>query len=244
MPDLSLSFRSIGATHVGCVRSCNEDSMLERTDVGLWAVSDGMGGHLAGDVASAFVIQALRDVARPAPGRSFAASVSGALGGANAELHRRTSGSGATMGATVTVLGADADSFFCLWAGDSRLYRFAKGRLTQLTRDHRYIQALLDAGLLDPKEAENHPRRNVITRAVGTGAELELDLCQGPIAAGDVFLLVTDGVTAVLRDEDLAEILAQYKLEQAVRMIVERCLARGAPDNLSLIVVERLPAQK
>jgi serine/threonine protein phosphatase PrpC len=244
MPDLSLSFRSMGATHVGCVRSCNEDSLLERTDVGLWAVSDGMGGHMAGDVASAFVIQSLRDVARPPVGRSFAASVSAALAGANADLHRRTgSGAGATMGATVTVLGADPDSFFCLWAGDSRLYRYSGGRLVQLTRDHRYIQALLDSGLLDPKDAENHPRRNVITRAVGTGAELELDLCQGSIAAGDVFMLMTDGVTAVCRDEDLAEILGKHKFEQALRAIVERCLERGAPDNLSLIFVERLAAK-
>jgi serine/threonine protein phosphatase Stp1 len=95
--------------------------------------------------------------------------------------------------------------------------------------------------MLNAKEAENHPRRNVITRAVGTGAELELDLCQGSVAAGDVFLLATDGVTAVCRDEDLAEILGKHKFEQAVRMIVERCLERGAPDNLSLILVERLP---
>ena len=241
MPDLSQSFKSLGATHVGCVRSCNEDSLIDRGDIGLWAVSDGMGGHMAGDVASAFVIQALRDVARPPVGRSFAASVSAALAGANAELHRRTGGSaGITMGATVTVLGADRDSFFCLWAGDSRLYRFAGGKLTQLTRDHRYIQALIDSGMLKQEEAENHPRRNVITRAVGTGPELELDMAQGAVAPGDIFLLVTDGVTAVLRDNDLAEIIGNNKFEPAVRQIVERCIERGAPDNLSLVMVERL----
>ena len=141
------------------------------------------------------------------------------------------------MGATVTVLGVDAKNFFCLWAGDSRLYRFRGDRLTQLTRDHRYVQALIDSGLLDEAEAENHPRRSVITRAVGVDLELQLDHCEGLIEADDVFLLMTDGVSGVCKDREIAVILSRYTLEDAADRIVEHCLQRGAPDNLSLILI-------
>src|SRR5262249_4807337 len=102
-----------------------------------------------------------------------------------------------TMGATVTVLGVENNGYFCVWAGDSRLYRFHDGALVQVTRDHRYIQELLDSGVLSELEAEYHPRRSVITRAVGVDAALKLDSREGPIAAGDIFLLATDGVTGV-----------------------------------------------
>ena len=141
------------------------------------------------------------------------------------------------MGATVTVFGVEAKNYFCLWAGDSRLYLFRGGRLTQLTRDHRYVQALIDSGLLNEQEAENHPRRSVITRAVGVEPELKLDQCEGLIETGDVFLLVTDGVSGVCKDEEIADVLCRYDMEEAADMIVERCLQHGAPDNLSLVLV-------
>jgi serine/threonine protein phosphatase PrpC len=142
-----------------------------------------------------------------------------------------------TMGATDTVLGAVAKNFFCLWAGDSRLYLFRGGRLTQLTRDHRYVQALIDSGLLDEAAAETHPRRSVITRAVGVEADLKLDLYEGKIEPGDVFLLVTDGVSGVCNNDEIADMLSGRGLEEAADRIVERCLQRGAPDNLSLVLV-------
>src|SRR5688572_11926504 len=146
-----LTYRSVGRTHAGIVRACNEDSYLERTDIGLWAVSDGMGGHTAGDVASALIVDSMRKLTRPNGEISFVKSVYDALAGANRELHRLSADLAphSTMGATVTVLGTNDGRFFCLWAGDSRLYRFQGGKLSQLTRDHRYIQDLIDAGTLD-----------------------------------------------------------------------------------------------
>jgi serine/threonine protein phosphatase PrpC len=234
-----LTFRSVGRTHAGIVRALNEDSMLERSDIGLWAVSDGMGGHTAGDVASALIVESMRNLARPDGDMSFIRQVYDALADANRELHRLSGQMApqATMGATVTVLGMNEGRYFCLWAGDSRLYRFQGGKLTQLTRDHRYIQDLLDAGTLDPESAEHHPLRNVITRAVGIDPELKLDRTEGTIRPGDLFVLATDGVTAVCSDKELAGILAVHDLEKAADAIVECCLRGGAPDNLTLILV-------
>jgi serine/threonine-protein phosphatase Stp1 len=233
-----MSIQSAVRTHPGAVRPCNEDAVLQRAEIGIWAVSDGMGGHAAGDVASTLVIDSLKALA-PAGNFTSSDAVRDTLRWANGELYRRGSSVSPdqTMGATVTVLGIEARNFFCLWAGDSRLYRFRRSRLTQLTRDHRYIQALIDSGLLDEAEAENHPRRSVITRAVGVEPDLTLDLCEGEIEPGDVFLLVTDGVSGVCKSDEIADILSRHGLEEAADRIVERCLQHGAPDNLSLVLV-------
>jgi serine/threonine protein phosphatase PrpC len=239
MHDGPMSFRSVARTHPGAVRPCNEDAVLERGEAGLWAVSDGMGGHAAGDVASALVVNFLKGLAPTGKGSTSADSVRDTLVYANNDLYTRgTSVSpDQTMGATVTVLGLDGKNFFCLWAGDSRLYRFRNWELTQLTRDHRYVQALIDSGVITEMEAANHPRRNVITRAVGVDPELRLDRLEGTVEAGDVFLLVTDGVSGACTDAEIADILRRNSLDAAADMIVERCLKHGAPDNLSLVLV-------
>lgn len=213
--------------------------MLERGDAGIWAVSDGMGGHEAGDVASTLVTASLNDLNPRGDQPARMKAVREALNWANGELYRRGSllSPHRTMGATVTVLGLDAKSFYCIWAGDSRLYRLRSRRLTQLTRDHSYVQELIDSGVLDKKDAENHPQRSVITRAVGVDPELQLDACEGAIERGDIFLLVTDGVSGVCTDDDLAAILSRHDLKSAADMIVDLCLQKGAPDNLSLVLV-------
>jgi serine/threonine protein phosphatase PrpC len=225
---------------MGKVRSCNEDSLAERGDIKVWAVSDGMGGHTAGDVASALVTNAIRTLAPPASGVSLADRLRETLTQANDELFRggASMSRNSTMGATVTVLGIDGDRYFCLWAGDSRLYVYHGGALTQVTRDHRYVQDLLDSGVLSELDAQNHPQRSVITRAVGVDATLKLDWREGSVAPGDVFLLVTDGVTAVCRDSELAEMISSRELDAAADEMVRRCLEGGAPDNLSLVLVK------
>jgi serine/threonine-protein phosphatase Stp1 len=234
-----MSFQSVARTHPGAVRPCNEDAVLERAEAGIWAVSDGMGGHAAGDVASALVIDSLVGLTPNGNNSTPMEAVRDTLTRANGELYARGSmvSPDHTMGATVTVLGAGAKNFFCLWAGDSRLYLFRGGRLTQLTRDHRYVQALIDSGLLDEAAAETHPRRSVITRAVGVEADLKLDVYEGNVEPGDVFLLVTDGVSGVCNNSEIADMLSGRGLEEAADRIVERCLQRGAPDNLSLVLV-------
>ena len=237
MYDGKMTFRSVSRTHTGLVRSHNEDALVERSDVGLWAVSDGMGGHAAGDVASGLVVTALRELPKE---RISPLGISQALEGVNDDLLARTSGAqDRTMGATVTVLCCDGVNFFCLWAGDSRLYRQRKGTLMQLTRDHRFVQDLLDSGRITEDEARTHPRRNVITRAVGVAKELELDGCDGKIEPGDVFVLVTDGVTGACTDDEILTALSGKSFDAAADDIVRRCLDHGAPDNLTLLLIEK-----
>ncbi len=236
MHDGMTKFHSVARTHAGNVRSHNEDALIERGDIGLWAVSDGMGGHAKGDVASALVVTALRNLATP---RATPGAVREVLKKANTELFRQGSSSpDRTMGATVTVLGADDKHFFCLWAGDSRLYLLRNAKLAQLTRDHRYIQHLLDSGMLTEEQARQHPRRSVITRAVGVDRELKLDAGEGAVEPGDVFLLVTDGVTGVCTDAEIAAAFSTKTLDDGADEIVRLCLQRGAPDNLTLLAVQ------
>jgi len=233
-----MNFRSVSRTHTGLVRSHNEDALVERSDVGLWAVSDGMGGHAAGDVASGLVVAAMRQLSRD---RVSPDGIRQTLEAVNDDLLARSSAGGQdrTMGATVTVLGSDGTNFFCLWAGDSRLYLLRKGKLTQLTRDHRFIQDLLDTGRITEAEARKHPRRNVITRAVGVAKELELDGCDGKIEADDTFLLVTDGVTGACTDEEIMTAISGKPFDDAADDLVRRCLDHGAPDNLTLLLIRQ-----
>lgn len=238
MYDSEMKFRSVSRTHTGLVRSHNEDALVERSDIGLWAVSDGMGGHAAGDVASGLVVAAIRQLSRD---QLSPDGLRQTLEAVNDDLLARSSAGGQdrTMGATVTVLGSDGKNFFCLWAGDSRLYLLRNGKLSQLTRDHRFIQDLLDTGRITEAEARKHPRRNVITRAVGVAKELELDGCDGKIEPNDTFLLVTDGVTGACTDEEIVAAISGKTFDDAADELVRRCLDHGAPDNLTLLLIQK-----
>jgi serine/threonine-protein phosphatase Stp1 len=141
------------------------------------------------------------------------------------------------MGTTVAVLGAEKKRYFCLWAGDSRIYRLRDGKLDPLTRDHRYIDDLLASGEVDEARAKTHPLRNALTRAIGCNPQLELDCCAGSISPGDVFLLVTDGITAMCNDRQILDVLSENAITHAADAIVRACLERGAPDNLTLILL-------
>jgi len=230
----ALRFRSASATHAGSVRTENQDALLAVDGRGLWAVSDGVGGLAYGAMASAAVIESLRGGNDAERGW-----VRARLEMANHEINGLGTKAAPQFGmaATAAVLGVSADRYFCLWAGDCRIYRLHRNGIAQLTHDHRYVQELIDNRLLDAGAARTHPQRNVVTRAVGAGQALALDECEGPIAAGDVFVLTTDGVTGVLEDKEIEKICRQDDAALAVREIVRRCLARMASDNLSVIVV-------
>jgi serine/threonine-protein phosphatase Stp1 len=235
-----LKFHSAGRTHVGKVRTCNEDAFIDRGSVGLWAVSDGMGGLRSGDVASGMIVSALEKLEPANSGSLSDGRVRETLGRVNEELRKIGAGQEGrgTMGATVTALLVNGNKFNCLWAGDSRAYRLRNGRLEQLTRDHRYVQELLDAGVIGEMAARQHPKRHVITRAIGVEATVKLDSVDGDIRAGDIFMLSTDGVTAVCDDEDLRQMISSSaNLDAACDEIVSVCLAGGAPDNLTLVLI-------
>jgi serine/threonine-protein phosphatase Stp1 len=234
---MALRFRSASATHAGCVREENQDAVLALDARGLWAVSDGVGGLARGEMASAAIVAQLSDT--PDTGQAEPGWIRAQLDAANRQIMKLGAefAPGIGMAATAAVLSASSDQFFCLWAGDCRIYRLRAGRLTLLTHDHRFVQELMDQGAIDAAAARNHPQRNIVTRAFGVDDAMRPQERQGTVANGDAFILVTDGVTAVLDDAELEGLCAGPDIGACVPRIVARCLARAASDNLSLIVV-------
>jgi serine/threonine-protein phosphatase Stp1 len=238
-----MAFQSVSRTHVGCRRKVNEDAVLCRPDLGLWAVADGMGGHDAGAVASALVVETLAgcDPEMDLETRTDTARLM--LIEANRRLVAmgRESATGRTIGTTVVAIAADPGSFACLWAGDSRAYHRRGGVLVQLTRDHSVVQALVDAGELGPAEAADHPDSNLVTRAVGAAPKLVIDTVTGDVHPGDTLLLASDGLTRLLNREELLAGLSASNLDSAADEFIDICLSRGAPDNVSLVMLRAEP---
>ena len=235
----TLRFECVARTHAGCKRKINEDAMLSRPDLGLWAVADGMGGHEAGEVASALVVHLLAESPpKPElPARIDAAWA--ALQEANRQLlsMAQASETKRTIGSTIVLITVAESAFACLWAGDSRAYLVRDGVLEQLTHDHSLVQELVDSGDIDPESASIHPNANIILRAVGATPELEIDRVEGQVGAGDVFLLASDGLTRLVSDGELLNALQAPDLEAAADRLLKLCLDRKAPDNVTFIIV-------
>jgi serine/threonine protein phosphatase Stp1 len=233
-----VAIECVSQTHVGLRRKVNEDSMLVRTDRGLWAVADGMGGHDAGEVASAMVTDALRRLPIVYGLDPLVESAIGALQGVNRELITLAGSKGQqrTIGSTVVGLAIAGGQYRCFWAGDSRAYRIRGHQIAQLTRDHSLVQDLVDAGMLTPQEAENHPNASVITRAVGVVEELRIETSTGEAQPGDIFLLASDGLTRVVEDSELVAELTSKPLAEAAEALIETVLSRGAPDNVTMVI--------
>ena len=235
-----LLFRSESRTHTGAVRTTNQDALLALDALKLWAVSDGMGGHGGGETASALIVDRLRILADAPSSEPLERQAEKALHDANAELCARNAAATppSDMGATAAVLGVEGNRFFCLWAGDSRVYRIRSGSLTQFTHDHRLVQEMIDAGVLSEIDALGHPQRNVITRALGIEHPLKFDKCRGEVESGDVFVLITDGVSGICTADDIVAVVCDTAIERAADELSEICLRRGSPDNFTLILTE------
>jgi serine/threonine protein phosphatase PrpC len=225
------------STHEGAVRKANEDAVAVLPQAGLWAVADGMGGHKNGAWASSVVaghLKALRAVG------DFDAQVreaADAVHAANAEIYARAQAEGVTMGSTAVVLVLGGKRFTALWAGDSRIYLKRGANLHRLTRDHTQVEDLVEHGVLTPEEALEHPMRHVLSRAVGTQPELEIDAVTDEVEVGDTFLLCSDGLTAVVPETEILERMAAGRPSAAAQGLVELSLERGAPDNVSVVLV-------
>jgi len=235
-----VAFECVSKTDVGLRRKVNEDSLLVRTERGLWAVADGMGGHDAGDVASSRVTESLLELPDANDLDQLVESAVAALKKVNEDLIQLAGGkeSEKSIGSTVVGLAIADGQFRCFWAGDSRGYRVRDRQIVQLTRDHSLVQDLVDSGMLQPDEAVDHPNSNIITRAVGVAEELRVDTVSGDVQRGDQFFLATDGVTRLISDEELAAELSANAPAFAARKLIETVLARGAPDNASLIITK------
>jgi len=234
------SFRSSAATHAGTANRMNEDAYVNRPDLGLWAVADGAGGHIAGEIASAEVASLLQSIDSNLSASEMLVEVRTRLEAAHARLHSEASrhGTGAMVATTVVVLMARDDHFACLWAGDSRAYLLRDHTLTKITRDHSLVQALVESGTISEAEAIGHPQANVITRAVGADSDvLELEKRTGQLMAGDRLLLCSDGLTRHLQDDELAKRLAQHTGSQDLcDELVAAANRAGGEDNITAVV--------
>lgn len=230
--------RTASVSHVGKVRALNEDSVLARPDIGLWAVADGMGGHGGGDVASRSVVAALAALAPQPSAAALLKEFEARIMRVNEELRALARSQGASvLGTTLVAVLVHGVHFACVWCGDSRLYLMRAGALEQISRDHSEVQDLIDRGVLEKDEAKVWPRRNVVTRALGGADQAELDIVDGPAYVGDRFLLCSDGLTAHVDDAEIAALLAADDPQKACDDLLALTLQRGASDNVSMIVL-------
>ncbi len=234
---MGLSWNSAEESHRGKQRRNNEDAVISRPEVGLWAVADGMGGHHAGEVASRSIANALGRLPLHGSLAEVVDAVEDALLMVNDQLRKlaRSQCGGSTVGSTVVAMVTRDRVGVVLWAGDSRLYRLRGSRLEQITRDHNPISDLLDSGTVTEADAIAADT-NIITRAVGGQPELYLDVAVFDVDARDTYLLCSDGLYRELeRDELVAELHADG-LDEIAQRLLERCLAGAARDNVSLVI--------
>jgi serine/threonine protein phosphatase PrpC len=233
-----LVFETAAASHVGLVRTVNEDTLLQRPDIGLWAIADGMGGHGGGDVASKAVINALDTIRRADTAAQLLAQFEHRIVRVNAEVRAfgRARGMG-SIGTTLASVLIRPPHYASLWCGDSRVYLWRAGALSRVSHDHSEVQDLLDRGLLSAEEARSWPHRNVITRAIGVAVEAEVDMREGQVVADDRFLICSDGLTNHVEDSEIAIALGANEPQKACSDLIDLTLKRGARDNVSLIIV-------
>lgn len=234
-----MGFDCISRTHIGLRRKLNEDAVLNCPEQLIWAVADGMGGHDAGEVASSEIVNALAAMTPSANLEKFVERTVARLERVNSALvdMGRAGFELRTIGSTVVGLVIAQGRYACFWAGDSRAYRLREGAILQISRDHSLVQDLVEAGVLDAADAESHPSANVVTRAVGASESLKVDTVTGELKQGDIFLLASDGLTRLVSDEELLAKLSTPDLEQTGDHLIRLGLERGAPDNISFVII-------
>ncbi len=239
MPDQGkYCWTSSACTDVGAVRELNEDAYLERPDLGLWLVADGMGGHFAGDVASQMVVSAMDGLEPPRSLSAFVESVERRLVETNTRLREYAEREEThTIGSTVVALLIHGEHAVCLWAGDSRMYRYRDAKLEQISQDHALVEELVERGVLTPEQAIDHPHGNLVTRAVGAGSQLFLDVEIIALRAGDLFVLCSDGLEKEIAETEISPMVEKSGAGPLSRLLLERALAFGARDNVTVMTV-------
>ncbi len=245
---MTLKITYAGQTHTGR-RKNNEDALLTRPDLGLFAVADGMGGYEGGEVASRAVVEAVEGFFRRTaddPDATWPFALDRAISWAenllrvavhlaNKAVFARKEGNLRRMGSTVAALLLSDGAASVGHVGDSRVYRLRDDALEQLTRDHSLYEEVAAASESPPSRAD-YPYANVITRALGTPCP-DPDLRREPLRPGDLFLLCSDGLTEKLADDELASIMEGDHLDRAVTNLVEAALESGARDNVTVVLV-------
>lgn len=240
-----MHFISTEVSHTGSVREVNEDSVMSRSDDGLWAVADGMGGYEAGDLASSMLVDALNKITFDDSLSSDISKIEETVLQVNKMIidHSNLVFDGRVFGSTVVIVYIKDEIGFVLWAGDSRLYRLRANQLLPVTKDHSQLQEMIDSHLLLPEEVENYPDNNVITRAVGAENELILDFKAFEIDDDDKFLLCSDGLYNAINESDIEQILNQGSIKLSSDRLLTTALENGASDNLSFIIIQNNDGQ-
>lgn len=239
-----------GHSDPGVARDRNEDAYLLVPSNGIAILADGMGGHLAGEVASAMAVDIiarhLNAVLRQPPASTDddpheVLALRAAVHAANHAVFEasRSKPEYNGMGTTVVVVVFQANKLYVAHVGDSRLYRFRQGQLKQITEDHSMVQELLNRGLITPEEARISANKNLVTRALGVDPSVTADINSDNVIKDDIYLLCSDGLSDVLMDADIERVMQQYSknLEEASQLMIKEANARGGPDNITVALV-------
>ncbi len=241
-----LEWRYEAKSSVGRVRTQNEDCFGADDPPGLFIVADGMGGHAAGEVASALAVrcasEGLAELPKEAGREEAAARLSAAILDANrvilgeGEAHPEKSG----MGTTATALLLSPDGWWVVaHVGDSRAYLVRDGGVRRLTEDHTYVQELVNQGRLSAEEARTHPRSSLLTRALGTTARVPVDLHEGDLRSGDRFILASDGLMTMVPEDHITALLKEpWAPEKLVERLIAAANEAGGHDNTTAVVVD------
>ncbi len=230
-------------THLGKIRQINEDSFLidKKDTFVLLVVADGMGGHNAGEVASAMATRCILEYIDENSVDDAEDALRSAICYANKEIHHSASSvqKNHGMGTTVTAALIKGNSAVVANVGDSRAYLFSQGELTQITKDHSFVQQLVDKKLITHEEAKTHPRRNLITRAVGTAKRIVVDTFKLQLKKGDKLMLCSDGLTGHVPDEKIASVLDSKSDAGALAYLLQaEALKMGGSDNITIVIAK------
>lgn len=246
---MSLKIKAFGQSHLGMKRNENQDAFMLVPEFGLFVVADGMGGHRGGQVASLMAVTEIVDFFRDAITQNSAAQrnpgvlLQKAISSANMAIQRRGSEDPALqgMGTTTTAIWFTENQLFVGHVGDSRCYLVHPDRIWQLTRDHSLVQEKLRAGLITREQLKTDSNKNVITRSVGFEPEVEIDVYRMEPQQGDVFLICSDGLSGMLTDTRIREIISQNVFkngspESAVQQLIKEANQEGGDDNVTAVV--------
>jgi protein phosphatase len=238
---------------VGCIRPHNEDSTATNEALGILVLADGMGGYKAGEVASAIAVTGIYTDIKSGLKNSkhkgtdkasgldkHSVMVRDAVNRANSSIYNTAQADEQCKGMGTTVVTAITykDSISIAHVGDSRLYRLRDNNFKQITKDHSLVQELIDRGLFSPEQAEKNAPKNLVTRALGIDAKVKIDVIEDKLASGDIYLLCSDGLTDMVKDEEIHLTLGKYSanLAQAADKLVEIANKYGGKDNISVIL--------
>lgn len=224
-------------TDVGKVRANNQDAPIVSEKLRLYGVADGMGGHKGGEVAST---SARDDLLRELEGKTpSVAALSGAIEEVNRQIYHQQEHDDALtgMGTTLSVLWMSDNFVYIGHVGDSRVYLLRDGEFKQMTLDHSLVEQLVREGALTEEEAQNHPMRNIITRAIGTDESVEVDVVVEERRKGDLWLACSDGLHGLVDDRQMRDALRQYAPEKAADVLLKAALDAGGRDNVTLVIV-------